>query len=105
MTTARSKKKKYGSIELERDFGPLSFAELLVSYREGEELSQNEVAKKLGVSKQRLCDFEKGRRLPSLRSAYEFGKKLARHPETWVLIVIEDMLRRENLDIKISVAG
>lgn len=105
MTTARSKKIKSSSAELERDFGPLSFADLLISYREGEGLTQVDVAKKLGITKQRLCDFEKGRRLPNLRSAYEFGKRLAKHPETWVLVVIEDMLRREKLDIKVSVAS
>ncbi len=105
MTGGRRKKIRHSSAEMERDLGPLSFADLLTSYREGEELSQLEVAKKLGISKQRLCDFEKGRRLPSLRSAHDFGRKLHRHPATWVLVLIEDMLRREKLDIKVSVAG
>ena len=105
MTIERNKRIKYGSTELDRDFGALSVGDLLLAYREGEGVSQLALAKTLGLSKQRLCDFEKGRRLPSLRSAFDFGKKLKRHPETWVLVVIEEMLRRERLDIKVSIAG
>jgi len=105
MTTEKNKKINSGSSELERRFGRLSFGEMVLSFREGEGLSQPQLAKRLGISKQRLCDFEKGRRLPSLRSAFEFGRKLGRHPETWVLVVIEEMLRREKLPIKVSLAG
>jgi DNA-binding XRE family transcriptional regulator len=103
MTIERNKK-RLASEDLAHDFGALSFADLLISYREGEELTQAQVAKRIGISKQRLCDFEKGRRLPSLRAAFNFGKQLGKHPETWVLVVIEDMLRKEKLNIKLAVA-
>ena len=102
MTTGQSRKIKYGLAELERDYGPLTFGALLRSHRQGEELSQTAFAKHLGISKQRLCDFEKGRRLPSLRTAYDFGKKLNLHPESWVVVVIEELLRKENLKMRVS---
>lgn len=104
MTTGRRKKIKYGSAELERDFGPLTFADLLTSYRLGEELTQAEVAKMLGVSRQRLCDFEKGRRLPSIKSAETWAKKLGFSPKVWVEIILQDQLRREHVDLTVSVA-
>jgi transcriptional regulator with XRE-family HTH domain len=104
MTIGRSKKVEYGSAELEKDFGPLTFADLLTSYRLGEELTRSEVAKKLGVSRQRLCDLEKGRRLPSIKSAQLWAKKLGFSPTLWVQVVLQDQLRRENVDLKVSVA-
>lgn len=105
MTTARNKKVKYGSKELERDFGPLTFGQLLESHRLSEEISQSEMAKKLKVSRQKLNDFEHGRRSPSLRMAADFAERLGEHAPTWISIVIEEMLRRDHLDFKVTLAG
>lgn len=105
MTTARDKRRKTASEELASEFGHLTFADILLSYRVGEGLTQSELAETIGISTQRLCDFEKGRRLPGLRSAYEFAKRLGLHPETWVLVVIQDTLRRERINMKIELAG
>ena len=58
--TIEKNKRKSATEALEKQFGPLSFADLLLSSRESEELTQVQMAKKLGISQQRLCDFEKG---------------------------------------------
>ncbi|MEZ4742680.1 MAG: helix-turn-helix transcriptional regulator [Bdellovibrionota bacterium] len=96
---------KYTSKELGKDFGPLTFGDLLLIQREDEELTQVEMAKKLGITKQKLCDFEKGRRLPSPRVAASWAKKLGHPQEVWVQIVLQDQLRKDQLKFKVSVAS
>jgi transcriptional regulator with XRE-family HTH domain len=98
-------KPSYGLKELEHDVGPLTVAKMLSSYRLGEELSATALAKRLGISPQLLCDFEKGRRLVSPRRAYDFGKKLGLLPEHWVEVALRDLLRSEKLHLKVTVAS
>ena len=105
MQVAAELKVKYGSKELEREFGPLTFGQLLAAYRMSEEISQSEMAKRLKVSRQKLNDFEHGRRSPSLRMAADFAKRLGEHAPTWISIVIEEMLRKDHLDFKVTLAG
>ena len=105
MPTVRSKKIKYGSKELEKNFGPLTFGRLLESYRLAEEVSQTSMAKKLKITRQKLNDFEHGRRFPSLGTAASMAEKLGEHAATWVSVVIEEMLREEDLEFKVTLAG
>ena len=98
------KKIRYGLDALERDFGSLTVAKMLSSYRLGEEMTATLMAKKLGISPQLLCDFEKGRRPVSPRRAFEFGKRLDMLPEHWVEVALRDLLRSEKVDLKVSVA-
>lgn len=98
------KQAAYGLEGLERDFGPLTVAKMLSSYRLGEEMTATAMAKKLGISPQLLCDFEKGRRLVSPGRAYLFGKKLGMLPEHWIEVALRDLLRSEKLNFKVSVA-
>ncbi len=105
MTTVRNKKNKFGSRDLEKKFGPLTFGRLLESHRLAEEISQTKMAKKLKITRQKLNDFEHGRRFPSLGAAAEMADALGEHAATWVSVVIEEMLREENLDFKVTLAG
>ena len=102
MTT---RNKKYTSNDLDREFGSLSFADLLLLQREDLELTQVEMASKLGISNQKLCDFEKGRRLPSAKMASDWAKKLGLPREVWVQVVLQDQLKRDNLKFKVHVAS
>ena len=54
----------------------LSFGTLLESIRLGEEMSQVEFAKKLGISRSHLCDIEKGRKSVSVARAARFAPGL-----------------------------
>lgn len=54
----------------------LSFRNLLKAIRRGEEMSQVEFANLLGISKQYLCDLEKGRKFVSPKVAAGFALKL-----------------------------
>ena len=101
MTT---KKKKYGSQEFEKEFGRLTFANVIKSYRECEELSQVELAQMIGIASGSLCDLEKGRRIPSPERAYAIASCLGECVEVWVQAAIQDQLEKHNIDLKILVA-
>lgn len=96
--------RRYGSRELERDFGRLNFANALESYRLGEEMTQKEFAKLLQIAPQSLCDLEKGRRIPSPGRAAKIAKKLKQPVASWVQLALQDVVKRENLKLTVSVA-
>ncbi|WPU65808.1 helix-turn-helix transcriptional regulator [Peredibacter starrii] len=102
MTTKR--KIKYGSKELEKDFGRLTFGKLLEAYRLADELSQKEFAKILGISQASLCDLEKGRRIPSPERAALIACKLKEPESYWVQLALQDQLNHVGLNLKVSVA-
>lgn len=82
--------------------GAGSLGEFLRVHRLGEELSQVEFAKQLGISKQRLCDIERNRFNVSIRLAKEIAKKLDLPPEWLVKLTLEDQLKKEKLSLKVS---
>lgn len=100
MTTRES----YGTDELERDFGSLTFGNALAGYRQGEELSQKEFAIFLGIAPQSLCDMEKERTIPSPRRAAKIALKLGEPEIFWVQLALQDQLRRDNLNFKVSLS-
>ncbi len=96
-------KKKYGLKQLEKEFGVLTFGRLLHSHRLGEEISQVEMAKTLGISKQSLNDLEAGRTLPSIARAAEVARKLNLMEATLVELTIQDQLDREKLNLNVKI--
>lgn len=40
------------------------------------EMTQEELGKRIGLSRQSICDIETGKRLPTLRQAYKISKLL-----------------------------
>lgn len=95
---------KYGTKELERDYGPLTFANTLESHRLCEEMSQKEFAKVLGISQASLCDLEKGRRIPTPERAAKIAKKLKEPPAHWIQLALQDQLNELGIKLKVSVA-
>ncbi|MBW1759831.1 MAG: helix-turn-helix transcriptional regulator [Deltaproteobacteria bacterium] len=94
----------YGSKELERDYGPLTFGRALWSHRKCEELSQKEFAMSIGISAQSLCDIEKGRKIPSPKRAAKIARHIGQPEKIWIELALQDMLRQEDLDYTVSVA-
>lgn len=94
---------KYSLKNLESDFGAMTFGRMLKNFREIAEFSQKDFAVKLGISPQRLNDFEKSRRLPDISTAVLFAKKLKDSESFFIQILFQDYLRLENLkyDVKI----
>lgn len=95
---------KYGSKELARDFGPLTFGRLLEAYRLAEEVSQKDYAQFLGIGQASLCDLEKGRRIPSAERAASIARKLQEPEALWVQRALQDHLNQAGLKLKVSVA-
>ncbi len=79
-----------------------SFRELLKTYRQGENMRQSEMARTLNISKQRLCDIEKGRGNISIKLAKKIAIKLKLSPEWLVKLVIQDIIQKEGLKLKVS---
>ena len=98
-----TRKVKYGTKNLEKELGPLTFGQLLESHRLCEEMSQREFAEELGISASSLCDLEKGRKIPSISRATSIATALGVSVKLWVQVAIQDQLNRENLDYKVSI--
>jgi len=81
----------------------LTLGNLLLSIRQGENISQVEFAKSLNVSRQYLCDVEHGRRFLSPRAAAEAAKKLGYSQKQFVRLCLQELVDREELDLHISV--
>ncbi len=94
---------KYGLKELEKEYGPLTFGNMLHAHRLGEEMSQVEMAKLLGISKSSLCDIEKGRKIPSPKRAALIAKMLKEHEEFFISIALQDAFRKDNLNFTVEV--
>lgn len=95
--------KKIGIAEIERQYGPLTFGRLLKSHRVGEELSQVEMAKKLGLSKQSLNDLESGRKIPSIRRAVQIARKLSLLQDLIIQLVFQDQVDKEHIKVRVTV--
>jgi transcriptional regulator with XRE-family HTH domain len=81
----------------------LTFGKLLWSIRECEEMSQADFAKLLRVSRQYLCDIERGRRIVSTKTAAAFANKLGYSPLQFIRLTIQDDLNKNGLHFHIEI--
>ena len=85
--------------------GHVSFGEMLLSFRQAQELTQVEMAKKLNVSKQDLCNIEKGRKLVSVERAVSCAKALKMPAKTFAKYVLQDQLHRAGLKGEVEISS
>jgi transcriptional regulator with XRE-family HTH domain len=83
--------------------GPLTISKILQSTRLGEELSQAEFARILGIPRANLCDIEKGRRFVGPELAEKFAAILGKSKEQFVRIALQDQLNRSGLRYHIGI--
>ncbi|MFQ5965044.1 MAG: helix-turn-helix transcriptional regulator [Candidatus Scalinduaceae bacterium] len=95
--------KNYGIKELENEYGPLTFGNALESFRLGKGMTQKKFARLLGITPQSLCDLEKSRRIPSPGRAAKIAKKLREPIAFWIQLSFQDIIRKEELKLKVSV--
>ena len=98
-----STKRRTGTAEMEKKYGPLTFARVLKSHRLCEELTQVEMAKILKISKQGLNDLERGRKIPSIRRAIKIARKIGVLESLMVELVLQDQVRKENLNLIVTI--
>lgn len=73
----------------------LTLGSLMRSIRLGEELTQDDFSSLLGLSRQNLCDIEKGRRIISPKMAATFSKKLGYSQDQFIRLCLQDLLERD----------
>ena len=83
--------------------GPLTLGAAIEAYRQSWELSQVELARRFGVSRQYLCDVEKGRRLVSASQAAKLARKLGHSEALFIKLAVQDQLNSEGISTKITV--
>jgi transcriptional regulator with XRE-family HTH domain len=81
----------------------LTLGSFILAIRQGEELSQVEFAKTLGVSRQVLCDIERGRRAISPKKAAEFADLLGYSKKQFVRLCLQDMIDRDHLGLIVDI--
>lgn len=96
--------KNISSKKFFEDFGPLSFGELLSSWRLSLEMSQKDFAEKLEITPSSLCDLEKNRKVPSPKRAAMIAKKLGLPQTLLVQVALQDQVNESKLNFKVSVA-
>ena len=84
--------------------GPMSFGEMLASHRESEGVTLQEFASRLGMNRQRVCDYEKGRKFPSPEMAWKMGELLGYSGPQFARRAIEEALARNGILASVTIA-
>jgi transcriptional regulator with XRE-family HTH domain len=101
----RAKEKKSEAMKrLEKiSGGPLTLGRAIESIRRAEDLSQDECAKRLGVSKSHLCDVEKGRKTVSPERAAKWARTLGYPESVLVRLAIQGELDAAGLKYRVEI--
>jgi transcriptional regulator with XRE-family HTH domain len=83
--------------------GPLTFGGMLVAIREGEEWSQAELARRLGVSAQHLGQVEKGRKAVRPERAAAWARELGYAPAHFVALALQAQVVEAGLQLHVHV--
>lgn len=83
--------------------GPISFGEMLYSLRVSLEKSQVELAQELKISKQELCNIEKGRKLISVERAKAFAEAIGYPTRTFAKYALQDQLISAGIEGEIEI--
>ena len=84
--------------------GDLGFGDALRAIREADEVSQVDFARRLGISRQQLCDIEKGRKAVSVERALEFASTLGYSEKQFVRLLLQDLVYQAGSKLKVDVA-
>ncbi len=90
------------SAELRKKYGRVTFGRFLMAWRESEQMTQAEFARKLKLSSANLCDLEQGRRVPSPSRARAIARKLGLAEKGIVAMALEDGLHRDGLNYTVE---
>lgn len=82
--------------------GHLYFGKMIRSLRQCEEISQVDMAKRLGISRQYLCNIESGARTADVEMAVKFAQIFNHPTEFFVSRLLEDQLYVAGLDFKVQ---
>lgn len=80
-----------------------TLGDFILAIRQGEEMTQVEFSKLLGISRHNLCDIEHNRRFISPKMAAQFANKLGYSEKQFVRLCLQDMLNREGLALLVDI--
>src|SRR6476660_3740503 len=80
-----------------------TLGDFILAIRQGEEMTQVDFSKLLGISRHNLCDIEHNRRFISPKMAAQFANKLGYSEKQFVRLCLQDMLNREGLDLLVEI--
>jgi transcriptional regulator with XRE-family HTH domain len=85
--------------------GPLTLGKMLQAVRDGDELTLEVFAKRIGVSRQNLCDIEKGRKGVSPERAARWARLLGYPEAQWVRLALQAELDAAGLKYRVEIAA
>ncbi len=88
---------------LEKLVGRMTLGKAIRSIRQSESESQILFAKRLGVSKQYLCDLEHNRKIVSAKKAKHFAEILEYSAEQFIALAIQDSLEHDGIHMLVEV--
>lgn len=80
-----------------------TLGDFILAIRQGEEMTQVEFSRLLGISRHNLCDIEHNRRFISPKMAAQFANKLGYSEKQFVRLCLQDMLNREGLALLVDI--
>ena len=89
--------------ELSRFGDSPTFGQLIKSLRVCDEISQTELAVKLGISKQHLSAIERGKKAVSAARAVKFAEVMKYPSDQFVIAAIEDELREAGITLRFNI--
>ena len=97
-------KKKSGALKLleAATGGPVTLGRLIEAVRLGEEMTQPEFAKRLGISKSHLNDIEKERKTVSPERAARFARSLGYSEKRFVKLALQGQLDQSGLKFRVE---
>jgi DNA-binding XRE family transcriptional regulator len=90
--------------QLDAEVGPLSFALFMRVARTSLGLTQEQLGKKLGLSRANICDIEKGRHLVSTELAMKVARKAGLSEKMALQACLQDQVRKAGSDAKVKVS-
>lgn len=104
MSMENSRKKKSEALKLLESVtgGPVTLGRLIESIRLGEEMTQPEFAKRLGISKSHLNDIEKERKTVSPERAARFARALSYSEKRFVKLSLQSQLDQSGLKFRVE---
>ena len=85
----------------EKNFGPMTFGKFLAAVRVNLDISQAELARRLKVSRSRICDIEKARVLVSPSFARKIAKMGGFPEKLAVKYCLQDQLRKAKINYEV----
>ena len=102
-TDNKRKKGDLAALLVKSTGGQVTLGKLIEAIRLGEEMTQPEFSKLLGISKSHLNDIEKGRKAVSPERAAKFAKILKYSTDRFVSLALQALVDQAGLKLQVEV--